>query len=115
MNPLIDRETLMKRRALLHHTPFALLAFGLAAVSLSAVAQAPLPLVDGEVRKVDIAQQKITLRHAEISNLDMSPMTMVFRVKEPALLTQVQPGDKVRFTADKVDGALTVMTIEPAK
>ncbi|MCU4117940.1 copper-binding protein [Variovorax sp. N23] len=84
------------------------------AVSLSAFAQAPLPVVDGEVRKVDVEQQKITLRHGEIANLDMPPMTMVFRVQEPALLQKVKPGDKVRFTADKVDGALTVMTLEPA-
>lgn len=91
------------------------LALGLATLSLAAFAQAPLPLVDGEVRKVDIAQQKITLRHAEIPNIEMSPMTMVFRVKEPTLLTQVQAGDKVRFTADKVDGALTVITIEPVR
>ena len=41
-------------------------------------------------------------------------MTMVFRVKDPALLTQVKPGDKVQFTADKVDGALTVLSIAPA-
>ena len=91
------------------------LALGLATLSLAAFAQAPLPLVDGEVRKVDLAQQKITLRHAEIPNIEMSPMTMVFRVKEPALLAQVQAGDKVRFTADKVDGALTVITIEPVR
>ncbi len=91
------------------------LALGLATLSLAAFAQAPLPLVDGEVRKVDIAQQKITLRHAEIPNIEMSPMTMVFRVKEPALLAQVQAGDKVRFTADKVDGTLTVITIEPVR
>ena len=91
------------------------LALGLAILSLAAFAQAPLPLVDGEVRKVDIAQQKITLRHAEIPNIEMSPMTMVFRVKAPALLTQVQPGDKVRFTADKLDGVLTVITIDPVR
>ena len=91
------------------------LALGLATLSLAAFAQTPLPLVDGEVRKVDLAQQKITLRHAEIPNIEMSPMTMVFRVKEPALLAQVQAGDKVRFTADKVDGALTVITIEPVR
>lgn len=91
------------------------LALGLATLSLAAFAQAPLPLVDGEVRKVDIAQQKITLRHAEIPNIEMSPMTMVFRVKEPVLLAQVQAGDKVRFTADKVDGTLTVITIEPVR
>jgi Cu/Ag efflux protein CusF len=91
------------------------LLLGLAALSLAAFAQAPLPVVDGEVRKIDTEQQKITLRHAEIPNIEMSPMTMVFRVKEPALLTRVQAGDKVRFTADKVDGALTVMTIEPVR
>ena len=90
------------------------LALGLATLSLAVFAQAPLPVVDAEVRKIDTEQQKITLRHAEIPNLDMSPMTMVFRAKEPALLTQVQAGDKVRFTADKVDGALTVMSLEAA-
>lgn len=90
------------------------LALGLATLSLAVFAQAPLPVVDAEVRKIDTEQQKITLRHGEIANLDMSPMTMVFRVQTPALLQKVKPGDKVRFTADKVDGALTVMTIEPA-
>lgn len=90
------------------------LVLGLATLSLAAFAQAPLPTVEGEVRKVDVEQQKITLRHGEIANLDMSPMTMVFRVQTPAMLQKVKPGDKVRFTADKVDGALTVMTIEPA-
>jgi Cu/Ag efflux protein CusF len=90
------------------------LALGLATLSLAVFAQAPLPVVDAEVRKIDTEQQKITLRHGEIANLDMAPMTMVFRVKEPALLQKLKPGDKVRFTADKVDGALTVMTLDPA-
>ena len=90
------------------------LALGLATLSLAAFAQAPLPVVDAEVRKIDAEQQKITLRHGEIANLDMAPMTMVFRVKEPALLQKLKPGDKVRFTADKVDGTLTVMTLDPA-
>lgn len=90
------------------------LALGLATLSLAVFAQAPLPVVDAEVRKIDTEQQKITLRHGEIANLDMAPMTMVFQVKEPALLQKLKPGDKVRFTADKVDGALTVMTLDPA-
>ena len=92
----------------------ATLALGLAALSFSALAQAPLPTVDGEVRKIDTEQQKITLRHGEIANLDMPPMTMVFRVQEPALLQKVKPGDKVRFTADKLGGTLTVLSLEPA-
>ena len=92
----------------------ATLALGLTALSFSALAQAPLPTVDGEVRKVDTEQQKITLRHAEIPNIDMSPMTMVFRVKAPEMLAQVKAGDKVRFTADKLGGTLTVLSLEPA-
>lgn len=74
-----------------------------------------LPSVEGEVRKVDLDAQKITLRHGEIPNIDMGAMTMVFRMKDPALLQQVKAGDKVIFTADKVDGALTVMSLDVAK
>nr|WP_297399311.1 copper-binding protein [Hydrogenophaga sp.] len=66
------------------------------------------------MRKVDTAAGKITLRHGEIKNLDMPPMTMVFQVREPALLARVKAGDKVRFTADKLNGAYTVLSLEPA-
>ncbi len=70
---------------------------------------------EGEVRKVDKAAKKITLKHGEIKNLDMPPMTMVFQVKDATLLEQVQAGDKVRFTANKVGGAYIVLTLEPVK
>src|SRR5438067_13532656 len=73
------------------------------------------PMVNGEVRKVDKSAGKITLKHDAIPNLEMPGMTMVFRVQEPALLDKVKEGDKVRFAADKVGGALTVTQIEPAK
>ena len=89
----------------------AFIALALPAV---AAAQTPLPTVEGEVRKVDAEAQKITLRHGEIPNIGMDAMTMVFRVKDPALLARVKPGDKVRFTADRVEGALTVLSIAPA-
>jgi Cu/Ag efflux protein CusF len=72
-----------------------------------------LPPAEAEVRKVDTAAGKITLRHGEIKNLDMPPMTMVFQVREPALLARVKAGDKVRFTADKLNGAYTVLSLEP--
>lgn len=45
----------------------------------------------------------------------MPPMTMVFQVKDPEMLEQVKPGDKIRFDAEKVGGAFTVMKIEPAR
>jgi len=72
-------------------------------------------MTDGEVRKVDKDNQKITLRHGEIKNLDMPGMTMVFKVKDPAMLDKVQAGDKVKFRAEKSGGALVVTEIQPAK
>ena len=71
-------------------------------------------MTPGEVRKVDKAAGKVTLKHGAIKNLDMEPMTMVFRVKDPAMLDQLKEGDKVRFTADKIGGALTLTRVEPA-
>ncbi len=79
------------------------------------VAQAGQQLADGEVRKVDKDAKKITLKHGPIPNLDMPAMTMVFQVKDPALLDQVKPGDRVRFQAEKLGGAFTVTRIEQAK
>ena len=86
-----------------------------ALVAGAAFAQAALPKVEAEVRRVDTATQKVTLKHGDIPNIDMGAMTMVFRVKDPALLDKVKAGDKVLITADKVDGNLTVMSMEPAK
>ena len=84
-------------------------------LTFTTAAMAAMPMVDGEVRKVDMGSKKITLKHGEIKNLDMPPMTMVFQVKDPAMLGKVKAGDKVQFTVDNVNGAMTVLTIEPAK
>nr|WP_300655324.1 copper-binding protein [Hydrogenophaga sp.] len=73
-----------------------------------------LPKAEAEVRRVDTAAGKISLKHGEIKNLDMPPMTMVFQVSDPALLGKVKAGDKVRFTAVQVNGAYTVTSIEAA-
>lgn len=72
-------------------------------------------MTDGEVRKVDKENKKITLKHGEIKNLDMPGMTMVFAVKDPAMLDMVKPGDKVMFKAEKSGGALVVTEIQPVK
>ena len=87
------------------------LALSLSALTLGALAQA-LPLAEGEVRRVDKAGGKISLKHGEIKNLDMPPMSMVFEVKDPALLNKVKVGDKVVFTAAQINGAYTVMSID---
>ena len=72
-------------------------------------------LSEGEIRKVDKDAKKVTIKHGPLTNLDMPPMTMVFQVKDPAMLGQVKAGDKVRFTAEKIGGQYTVTTLEPAK
>lgn len=76
--------------------------------------QAATP-TDGEVRKIDLEAKKLTLKHAEIKNLNMPGMTMVFQVKDPATLATLKAGDQVRFRADKVNGAYVVTDIEPRR
>ena len=78
-------------------------------------AMSNLPLADAEVRKVDMENKKITLKHGEIKNLDMPGMTMVFQVKDPAMLDKVKAGDKVKFSADKIGGAIVVTHIQMSK
>lgn len=72
-------------------------------------------MTDGEVRKVDKAAKKITLKHGAIKNLDMPPMSMVFQVQNPALLDKVKAGDKVKFTAADINGAMVVTDIQPVR
>ena len=72
-------------------------------------------LTEGEIRKVDKDTKKITIKHGPLKNLGMPAMTMVFQVKDPAMLDQVNAGDKVNFVADRVNGAFTVMQLETTK
>jgi len=88
-------------------------AFALALVPAIAVAQSAM--TDGQIQKIDEAQSKITLRHGPIKKLDMDAMTMVFRVKDSAMLKGFKAGDKVKFEADRVNGQLTVVKLEKAK
>lgn len=72
-------------------------------------------MAEGEIRKVDMDTKKITIKHGAIKNLDMPGMTMVFQVKDPAMLDKVKAGDKVRFKAEKAGGAIVVTDIQPIK
>jgi Cu(I)/Ag(I) efflux system protein CusF len=78
-------------------------------------AQAAMDMTAGEVKKIDKESQKITIKHGEIKNMEMPPMTMVFKVLDPALLAKVQAGDKVSFKAEKLDGSIVVTDIQTAK
>ena len=84
-------------------------------LSTSAMAEAPPanPLSTGVVKKIDLELGKITISHGPLANLDMPAMTMVFRVADPKLLMQTKVNDSIRFEADKINGAYTVMRIVP--
>lgn len=72
--------------------------------------------VSGLVTKIDQAAGKITIRHGPIKKFDMDDgMTMVFAVKDPAILKSIKAGDKVRFEADRINGRFTVTRMERAK
>lgn len=92
-----------------HMTNMALVA---AALGLIAVGAASAQSVNGEVRKIDAAAGKITLKHGPIPSLEMDePMTMVFQIKDATALKQLKVGDKVTFDVDRVGGKITVTTI----
>jgi len=78
---------------------------------------APTPQADlseGEITRWDPRTLRLTLKHGEIKNLEMPPMTMVFRVADAGVVGDLKPGDKVRFRAEQVSGAYHVQRIEKA-
>jgi len=85
------------------------------AAGATAAKPAAADMTEAEVRKVDKYNKKITLKHGEIKNLGMSPMTMVFQVSDAAVLDKVRAGDKVRFKAANEGGKFTVTEIQPVK
>ena len=117
------------RRMMLVKAAVVSVAFALAGVPLAlahdghehadaapaAAAAKALPMVPGEITKVDVEQGKLSIKHGAIPNLGMDPMTMVFKTGDPAMLKDLKAGDKINFTADKVNGQLTATKVEKAK
>ena len=80
-------------------------------ISVAALADSHLPEVEAEVRRIDQNAGRISLRHGDIPNLDMPPMTMVFQVEDKALLEGVAVGDRVLVTIEHVEGAYILKSI----
>ena len=78
-------------------------------LSGSAFAQA---MAEGVVRRIDLDNNKISIRHGEIKALDMPPMTMVFVAKKPELLKSLSPGDEVVFEAFDTNGQYSIGNIK---
>ena len=69
--------------------------------------------VDGTIRRIDASGQKMTIKHEEIKELLMPPMTMVFRLKDPMWTVQFKVGDPIRFRViDLGNGRLQVIELE---
>jgi Cu/Ag efflux protein CusF len=66
----------------------------------------------GEVKKVDTAAAKLTIKAGPMENLGMDAMTMVFKVQDPGMLSQVKVGDKIDFVAEEESGVLTVTKLQ---
>ena len=71
-----------------------------------------IEITEGEIRKVDKESKKITIKHGEIKHLEMPAMTMVFQIKDPAVLDQIKAGDKVKFLVEKTGGTFVITEIQ---
>ncbi|AOJ88591.1 RND transporter MFP subunit [Burkholderia sp. MSMB0856] len=80
-------------------------------MSAGAAAESNAVLTDAEVKKIDLASGKITLKHGALENVGMPPMTMAFKAKDAAMLTEVHAGDKVKVRIEKVNGTLTIVKL----
>jgi Cu(I)/Ag(I) efflux system periplasmic protein CusF len=85
------------------------------ATTAATTAATASPLIEAEVRKVDAAAGKVTLKHGDIPHLDMPGMTMVFQVRDKAQLDTIKAGDRVQFRADKILGAYVASDIVPSR
>lgn len=91
------------------HTAAAIFALGATTAVVSPV-MAQQGSATGEVRRIDAAAGKITLKHGSIDALELPGMTLVYLV-DPALLGDIKPGDKVKFTAERRDGDYVIVKI----
>ena len=108
-------KTLLAGFSLALMTPMAALASDAHHKPAAAAAGAAADMTDAEVRKIDVEAGKLSLKHADIKSLDMPAMTMVFVVKDKAMLDKLKAGDKVKFKAINDAGKFTVTEIQPAK
>ncbi|MDX0494099.1 hypothetical protein GOC53_28160 [Sinorhizobium medicae] len=83
------------------------------AMSLTAITGAvAAEFTKATVKKVDAKAKKVTLIHEELKSLEMPAMTMVFRVKDDAMLEKLKEGAQIEFVAERVEGKLTVTEVK---
>ena len=98
----------MKRRTIF--LPLMMVALSIA--SPMTFADSDHPMTEGEIKKINTATGKVTIKHGPITNLDMPPMSMVFGVEDKAMLEGLAKGDKVKFYVIDKDGKMIIQEIE---
>ncbi|EUB96784.1 Copper binding periplasmic protein CusF [Rhizobium sp. CF080] len=88
------------------------IALATALILTSATGAFAQEFTKGTVKKLDTKTKKVTLIHEELKGLEMPAMTMVFEVKDDALLAKLKEGTKVQFVAERVNGKLTVTQLK---
>lgn len=70
---------------------------------------------EGSVEAVDAARGTVTIAHGPIASLKWPRMTMGFRVKDPALLQSLKPGQKIAFEiVEEKPGEYVIVGVQPA-
>ena len=103
---------MLRRRALAAVVAAATSAVALPALAWDASPSGERVLSVGRVVSVDSEAGEVTIEHKPIPHLYMESMTMIFRVKEPAMLTGLTPGDKIRFKVERDDKGFVITRIE---
>jgi Cu(I)/Ag(I) efflux system protein CusF len=76
---------------------------------------APIAMVKGVVQRVDKTTGSVTIAHEALTNLGMPAMTMTFLVTNRTWLDPLKEGSRIKFVAENVNGALTVVALQPVK
>lgn len=82
------------------------------AAAASATEAQAAELADGEIRRIDVENKKLTIKHGPIKSLAMPGMTMVFVLKDEAQLNSLKVGDKIRFDAARIEGVFVVTQLQ---
>jgi membrane fusion protein, copper/silver efflux system len=70
---------------------------------------------EGSIEAVDASHSTITLAHGPIASLKWPAMSMDFRVKDPALIRTLKPGQKIDFEfVDAGGGDYLIVRAQPA-
>ena len=86
----------------------------MAVLGIGAVAQDAT--IIGEIKKIDEGSGSITLKQGPAPSLGFKEdMTLIYEVRDRAMLKQLKVGDTVRFEAESGDSGFTITRIQKGK